>query len=137
MSKAILNISGTVGRDAEIKPTSNGYMARFAVATNSRQKDQGGNWNDVSSWFDCTVFAKSQEWLQNQFFKGAKVFVSGELVMRQWTDKNGNPRLTPSVTANHAEGLTKPTAPAQTAAPVQSGNDFDGDIPFMRVMGPW
>lgn len=141
MSKAVITLSGTVGRDADIKQTSSGFMAKFPVATNARQKDRDGNWGDIASWFDVMVFAKNEEYLRGQYFKGAKCFVSGELIISQWTDRDGNKRMTPQVTANHAEGLTRSadsqvsqqrqqSRPAQQKQSPSPEADFDDDIPF-------
>jgi single-strand DNA-binding protein len=151
MSKAILALSGTVGKDADIRQTNSGLVARFPVAANSRQKDRDGNWNDLASWFEVTVFGKNEQYLRDQFYKGAKVFVSGELAIEQWTDRDGNKRMTPRVTANHAEGLSR-QGDAQTTAPraqqrpepqarhapePQAGDPYDADIPFAPVANTW
>lgn len=145
MSKAVISLSGTVGKDADIRSTSNGFMANFSVATNARQKDREGNWNDIATWWEVTTFAKSEDWLRSNFYKGSKVFVSGEVTANQWTDRDGNKRTSLRVTASHAEGLVKPTenaapraAERPQARPQQEpyGDDL-GDIPFAPVRGPW
>lgn len=137
MSKAVITLSGTVGKDPDIRSTSNGFMANFSVATNARQKDRDGNWGDIATWWEVTAFAKSEDWLRSNFFKGAKVFVAGEVTNNQWTDRDGNKRSSLRVTANHAEGLTK-SGDAQNGQqrtqerPRQASAEpeFDSDIPF-------
>ena len=140
MSHAAVSLSGTVGKDAELKQTANGgWMARFNVATNSQVRNQSGGYDDVVSWFRVTYFARSDKWMA-QFVKGAKVFITGELMHRSYTTRDGNTAYSLEVTASHAESLSPrqdapQERPQQRRAtpdrpPVQDSADFDDDIPF-------
>lgn len=111
-------------------------MARFNVATNSQVRNQSGGYDDVASWFRVTYFARSDKWMA-QFVKGAKVFITGELVHRSYTTRDGNTAYSLEVTASHAESLSpRQDAPKQQRASPQARPapaaepDFDDDIPF-------
>jgi single stranded DNA-binding protein len=133
MSHATISISGTIGKDAEVKQIQNGgFMARFNVATNSNVKNQNGGYDDVTTWFRVTYFARSDKWMA-QFVKGAKVFVTGELMNRSYTNRDGQQASSLEVTAHHAENLSprQEQREAPRAAPQQQAHhEFDSDIPF-------
>lgn len=140
MSHAAVSLSGTIGKDAELKQTANGgWMARFNVATNSQVRNQSGGYDDVVSWFRVTYFARSDKWMA-QFVKGAKVFITGELIHRSYPTRDGNTAYSLEVTASHAESLSPrqdapQERPQQRRAtpdrpPVQDSADFDDGIPF-------
>ena len=141
MSHANVSLSGTIGKDAELKQLQNGgWMARFNVATNSQVKNQNGGYDDIASWFRVTYFARSDKWMA-QFVKGARVFVTGELVNRAYITRDGNQAYSLEVTATHAESLSprqdRQEQPRQSAQPQQQSRhahepEFDADdqIPF-------
>jgi len=145
MSHATVAISGTVGKDAELKQLQNGgWMARFNVASNSQVKNQSGNYEDVATWFRVTYFARSDRWMA-QFIKGARVFVTGELCQRTYTNRDGNQASNLEVTATHAESLSPRQDAPQQARPqpqqprqqAEAGNPYDDDIPFAPVKNTW
>lgn len=138
MSHATVAISGTIGRDVRVKATSNGsFLASFSVAANTNVKGQSGNYEDVATWFRVTYFSRSEKWLE-QFVTGAKVFVTGEIYQRAYTDRDGNKGTSLEVTASHAESLSpRQDAPQQQrpASPQQQARyapepDFNDDVPF-------
>ncbi len=140
MSHANISISGTIGKDAEIRELpKGGWMARFNVATNASVKNQNGGYDDVTTWFRVTYFARSDKWMA-QFVKGAKVYVTGELMTRSYTNRDGQQASSLEVTANHAESLSprqeQREAPRQEqreaprSAPQGGGFDDLEDLPF-------
>jgi single-strand DNA-binding protein len=136
MSHATIAISGTIGKDAEVRELpKGGFMARFNVATNGNVKNQNGGYDDVTTWFRVTYFARSDKWMA-QFLKGAKVFVTGELMNREYTNRDGQKVASLEITATHAESLSprqdrQDFTPAARPAPAQrSEPEFDTDIPF-------
>lgn len=145
MSHATVAISGTIGKDAELKQLQNGgWMARFNVASNSQVKNQSGNYEDVATWFRVTYFARSDRWMA-QFVKGARVFVTGELCQRTYTNRDGNQASSLEVTATHAESLSprqdqqpqaRPQQQSSYATETSGGGDF-ADIPFAPVANTW
>lgn len=143
MSHATVAISGIVGKDVRTKATSNGsFLASFSVASNTKIKGQAGNYDDVATWFRVTYFSRSEKWLE-QFVTGAKVFVTGEIYQRQYTDRDGNKGFSLEVNATHAESLSpRHDAPQartqqQPRQQAEAGNPFDDDIPFAPAQNTW
>lgn len=70
----------------EVKQAGEKTFAKFSVATNSWSKEGGKKttWYNVVCWNGRTA-----EFLADKVGKGTKVFVTGELQQRTYTDKNG------------------------------------------------
>lgn len=85
-----LNAVALVGR--LVKPVdmrfTNGGMAiaSFTIAVNNNKK-VNGQWGDVASFFDCTMFGKRAESLAQFLVKGQQVSISGSLEQQSWDDK--------------------------------------------------
>src|SRR5258708_25084139 len=53
---------GNVGKDPEVKFTPNGTaVAKFTMATNSRYKDQGGEWQERTEWHSIVAWQRLAE----------------------------------------------------------------------------
>lgn len=147
MSKATLNqviLIGNLGRDPEVRNTNSGMaVASLAVATVESRKNANGQYEDETEWNRVTVFGKTAEFISNYARKGSKVSIVGRLRTRRWQDKEGKDQYTTEILANDAQILDRRdsgAAPRQAPQPQQeqsSGGDFNDDIPFMRVDGPW
>lgn len=85
-----IEIIGNLGQDAETKfPSDNFSVTNFSVATTHSYKKQGASdWTNVTTWHNVTGFNLG-EFYQNNLKKGAKVYVSGRLQKREYTDKEG------------------------------------------------
>ena len=95
-------------------------------------------------WWNCQLFGKRAETLQQYLGKGQQVAVSGNVTEREWKDKDGQPRKSMDIRVNDVALQGRPQgeqreAPAPKAAPRQapkpgsqgSGfDDMDDDIPF-------
>ena len=70
----------------EVKQVGEKTFAKFSVATSSWSKEGGKKttWYNVVCWNGRTA-----EFLADKVGKGTKVFVTGELQQRTYTDKNG------------------------------------------------
>lgn len=70
----------------EVKQSGEKTFAKFSVATSSWSKEGGKKttWYNVVCWNGRTA-----EFLADKVGKGTKVFVTGELQQRTYTDKNG------------------------------------------------
>ncbi len=74
-----LNVVALVGRltrDSELR-YSNGGMAicRFSIAVNRRKRSGDNKWEDEANFFDCSMFGKSAEAL-NQYLEKVGRFPS-------------------------------------------------------------
>ena len=139
-----INILGNVGKEPELKVFGETTVCSFTVAVTRRFK------RDVTDWFDCVVFGKQAETINQYVKKGDKIAVSGEIQFEQYNDKEGNRRtatklivsnfdLIGKVQFGNQQGQTKqePTfdnlANQYNATPVDFSstiNITDEDLPF-------
>lgn len=135
----IITIAGNVARDAEVRYLANGdAVANFSVADNAGKDKPAIFWN-------CQLFGKRAEALQQYIRKGDKITVAGSVTERAWTDKDGTPRKTMEIRVSEIalqggkprddESPAPQRAPAQkpqarAAAPATGFDDMADDIPF-------
>ncbi|MFS6859028.1 single-stranded DNA-binding protein [Citrobacter freundii] len=131
-------VSGNVGKDAVLRVTPNGkHIASFSIPAKT-----GFGENEKTSWLNCKMFGAMAEKLSVAVVKGAKVTVSGEFVIEEWTRQDGSAAQTPTILVRDidlpprgAPGNDKPRQQQpQQQSPAQQRNeppmDFDDDIPF-------
>ena len=107
---------GNVGNDPELRySASRSPFLRFNVASNYRTREAGGEWQDRTEWVRCTVFGPRAESLGQYLRKGTRVYVSGRLEARPWTDREGQVRAGLEIMAEDVEFFN------------QRGPDFDTD----------
>lgn len=120
-----VTVSGNVGKDAVLRVTSNGkHIATFSLPAKSGYGD-----NEKTSWLTCKMFGVMAEKLSQGITKGAKVTVSGEFVLEEWTKQDGSQVQIPCVLVRDIDLPPK----VQQQAPQQQQNTpevFDDDIPF-------
>ena len=83
-------ISGNLTRDGELRSTASGMpVLSFSVAVSDRRKSsQTGEWEDVPSFIDCTMFGTRAQSLSQYLSKGTKVSIEGKLRWSQWQDRD-------------------------------------------------
>ncbi|EIZ8586757.1 single-stranded DNA-binding protein [Salmonella enterica subsp. enterica] len=131
-------VSGNVGKDAVLRVTPNGkHIASFSIPAKT-----GFCENEKTSWLNCKMFGAMAEKLSVAVVKGAKVTVSGEFVIEEWTRQDGSAAQTPTILVRDIDlpprgtpGNDKPRQQKpQQSSPAQQHNeppmDFDDDIPF-------
>lgn len=136
---------GTLGRDPEVRTTSNGsVVAGMSVATSETWKDkQSGERKEQTEWHRVSMFGRTAEIARDYLHKGSKIYLEGRLQTRKWQDKEGKDQYTTEIIANEFQMLDSKREdggqPANTQT--QSSNtqskgtapaeaDFDDDIPF-------
>ncbi|WP_210371516.1 single-stranded DNA-binding protein [Borreliella garinii] len=83
-----LVLSGRLTRDSELSYTESGMaVLRFSLANNRKMK-KNDEWIDYPQYFDCVIFSKRAESLNEYLKKGKQVVVSGSLKYESWQDKN-------------------------------------------------
>lgn len=143
VNKAIL--IGNVGADPEVRSLESGVkVCRIRVATTERvRKDDG--WGDHTEWHNVVLWRGLADVADKYVRKGSRIYVEGPLRSNEWTDKDGNRRVTVEIIASdmklldrRAEGDSAPrpavpAAPAAAPAPKPvvppTVNDED-DLPF-------
>lgn len=130
---------GNLVRDPEVRSTNSGTVVmNFGVAVNDREKNmQTGEWEDVPSFYDCTMFGNRAEALSRYLDKGSKVAVRGHLKQRRWEAKDGSKRSKVEIIVEDLEFMSRrseePTyeEPYRASAPQAPAMDFfDSDCPF-------
>jgi single-strand DNA-binding protein len=88
-----VELDGFIGMEPEVKTLSNGSkLVRFSLATNEDYKNKAGEWVKNTTWHNVVMWNKVAEKAEETLKKGTRVSVTGRLVNRQYTDKEGNKR---------------------------------------------
>jgi len=83
-----VQLIGNLGGDPEVKYTPQGTpVAKLKLATNTRWKDKGKQWQDRTEWHEVVLWQRLAEIAGEYLKKGSKVFVEGELRTRSREDK--------------------------------------------------
>lgn len=108
MSINVVNISGNLTRDSELRRTTGGTaILGFGVAVNDRRKNQQtGEWEDYPNFVDCTMFGTRAEKLAGMLTKGAKVCILGKLRYTSW-EKDGQKRSKIEVIVDDIELMSR------------------------------
>ncbi|HBM9260238.1 single-stranded DNA-binding protein [Citrobacter freundii] len=137
-------VSGNVGKDAVLRVTPNGkHIASFSIPAKT-----GFGENEKTSWLNCKMFGAMAEKLSVAVVKGAKVTVSGEFVIEEWTRQDGSTAQTPTILVRDIDlpprnGQNQNAAQPQrqqqssTPQPSEPPMNFDDDIPFAPVTLPF
>lgn len=129
----VWNFTGNVGKaDMRYLPSGESLLA-FSVAVSSGYGDK-----KTTTWANCTLFGKRAEALQQYVQKGQQVGVSGEVSLREWTDKEGGRRLNLEVRVNDLTLLgSRPSETSASSVSQPQSNeqnsgfdDFDESVPF-------
>ena len=133
MSINRVEISGNLVRDAEMRSSRSGMaVLKFSVAVNNRRKNsQTDEWEEVTSYVDCTMFGRRAEALESRLLRGTKVFVAGRLKQDTWEADDGSKRSKLEVIVEDIE-LGEWKSGGVSAGPKQKpgAGVYDEDIPF-------
>jgi single-strand DNA-binding protein len=154
-----VTLIGNLGKDPEIRTTSNGSkVASFSVATSRAWNDQSGTKQEKTEWHRCVAwnsnFSKLADVVEKYVKKGDKVYIEGSIEYGQYQDKDGQTRYTTDIRVRElimlgggrgGEMEGGESRPARSAAPAKAkagggGDDFedfpgalndeDDDLPF-------
>ena len=134
-----ITITGNIGKEAVRRSLHDGTaVLSFSVADN-QGKDK------PAIWWNCSLFGKRADALQQYLTKGQQVTVIGTVSEREYTDKDGHQRKSMDVRVNDIalqgsrnEGAAQQHAYApqhqqRRPAPAHAGSgfdDLDSDIPL-------
>lgn len=126
-------IMGRLGKDPELRRTQSGVaVATFNVAVDRDFKDKATG-QRATDWITCVAWRSTAEFVEKYFAKGSQVLVAGRLQMRDWTDKDGNKRISAEVQAENVYFAGAKTEGGQRELPefeVMDDDDPDPDLPF-------
>lgn len=136
MSINVVNISGYLTRDSELRSTTGGTaVLGFGVAVNDKRRNrQTGEWEDYPNFVDCTMFGTRAEKLARMMTRGTKVYILGKLRYMSW-EKDGQKRSKIEVIVDDIEFMrrreTQQEQPQQDCQPgYQQQPAVYDDLPF-------
>jgi single-strand DNA-binding protein len=95
-----------LGRDQETRYTPQGTaVSNFSLATTERRKDKSGEQQDITTWFRVSLWGKQAENIGQYLLKGRQVYVEGRLRTEEYTDRDGNKRMSLEVSATDVQLL--------------------------------
>ena len=127
-----ITIAGNVGKDAVVRVTQNGkHIATFSLPAKS-----GFGENEKTSWLQCKMFGAMAEKLSQGIVKGAKVTVTGEFVLEEWSKDDGTKVSTPTILVRDIDlppkqqGNQPQQRSQQSRGQYTAPEQYDADIPF-------
>lgn len=100
-----ITIMGRLVRDPELRRTPAGVaVASFTVAVDRDFAGKDGGKKETD-FIDCVAWRNTAEFVAKSFAKGSMIVVSGRLQMRNWTDRDGNKRVSAEIVASDNGGI--------------------------------
>ena len=128
------NFIGRLGADPEVRHTASGKaVANLNLAVGWKGKNGEG-----VEWVRVVLFDRTAEVAGEYLNKGSRVFVSGRMQTKKWTDRDGNDRYTTEVIANQLQMLDgrrddqggQREQQPDTRRDTPPHDDLEGQIPF-------
>ena len=103
-----VSLAGRLVQDPEFRIAENG-AARLngRIAVNRSYRDQEGEWQEISSFFNIVIWQKLAEYCADRIHKGTPVIVSGRLRSHSWKDAENNPHTIVEVQVRSLQVLEK------------------------------
>ena len=122
-----INIIGNVTREPETRNVGSGTVTQFSVAVNEGSGDR-----KKTTFFDCDAWDQKSAFVSQYVGKGALVFVSGRVVIDEYTGTDGQKRKSFKIRAydvqllHSRDGAAQPQSGGyqQQGAPQQYGQQY-------------
>ena len=99
-------LTGNLTRDPELRSLQSGTsVCSLRIASNSRRRDQSGEWVDKPNYFSVTVWGAQGENCARFLSKGRPVCIDGRLDWREWTAQDGTKRESVEIVAESVQFL--------------------------------
>ncbi|WP_028265915.1 single-stranded DNA-binding protein [Arthrobacter sp. MA-N2] len=136
---AQINFTGNLGGEPKMdfKPSGNACL-QFRVADTKGKKDDQGNWDkaaEQTQWFRCTLWGPDAEYYFERLRKGARVSVFGDLMAREYVDRDGVHQTSLDVTVRGLSVVNKKGS-AATSQPAATNSQGWGNEPAPQ-QDPW
>ena len=123
---ANITIHGNIGRAPELRTAGSSQVLSFSVADKGFIPTKGGG-QAPAQWYNVEVWGQQGERLYNTLAKGSEVVISGQLVQRPYTNKEGDGAVSLDVKASSVSFAGKKSE--------GSGDHFGGrqsteEVPF-------
>lgn len=126
-------ISGHVTRDSELRATQSGTdVLNFSLAVNESRKNQHtGEWEDIPSYIDCTLWGGRANGLSRVLKKGVLVCLTGKLHQSSW-ERDGVKRTKIEVYVDEVEVMRRREEQQeyQPAPSYKSPDAYGDEIPW-------
>ncbi len=123
-----VKLIGRVGADADIKSFESGSKkARVNLATNSRQKNVKGEYEEITHWHTLIFWNKQAELIEKFVKKGDKLAIEGELTYNEYVTKEGVKKQYTEIRVREMEFLSPKKSNSEVL--VSANDDSDG-LPF-------
>jgi len=137
---------GRLGQNPETKTIESGKkVTHFTLATDDSFKNAEGQRISEATWHNITAWNKLADLSKRFLTKGRQVYIEGRIHYREFTDRDGNKRSKPEITASQIvllgsrgqtmESGAQPMEPignvaAESDQPFGDAGITDSDIPF-------
>src|SRR5215510_15855038 len=144
---------GNLGKDPEVRRMTSGEpVVNLSIATSESWRDKAsGERKEKTEWHRVVIFGNLADIAEKYLKKGSKVYVSGSLQTRKWTDQSGQEKYTTEVVlqgyggeltmldgrgegGGMADAGAEPSGeyggPSGGGGRGPSSSDLDDDIPF-------
>lgn len=130
-----ISIIGYLTADPEKRSTPNGInVTTFTVGVTRSRKNENGD--RESDFFRVTAWRATADYCANYLAKGSRVYVRGELTVRQYNGRDGHLRTQLEINAEAVENLTERKAEVKRTSNQPNLDDFadisSDDLPFGR-----
>lgn len=120
-----VQLGGRLTAKPELKKTASGLaVCSFTIAVNRKAN------REETDFINCVAWNKTAEFITKYFDKGAAIFVSGSLQVRQWEDSKGNKRYSTEVIVDNAYFVEGKQSAQATAVAVTEIEVDEDDMPF-------
>lgn len=124
-------VVGHLGKDPEIRFLEGGTtVANFSIASSFKRGQ-----NQITTWYNVSVFGKTAEAVHKFLAKGSKVLVEGRHQLREYTGKDGSKQFSNEIVASDisfldsaGEKTSAAGGAVKTDEPINLGDDED--FPF-------
>ena len=101
----IITLTGNLGKENELKELQSGTtVLNNTIGVRSNSKVNG---EYVTSWFNISIFGKGAEIFSQYTQKGSKVFLSGEVRVRNYQKGDGSTGVSVDLNVNNFEFLDR------------------------------
>lgn len=105
---------GNLGQDPELRHTTKGSaVVSLSLATTRGFKLANGDQKEETCWHRANVWGRRAEICAKHLKRGSRVYVSGILQEKSWTDKSGNSRKSMEVFVEEIKFLGWPARPEE------------------------
>ena len=118
MSLNRVTLIGNLGSDPDIKPTTEGVICTFSIATN---EFLGSETNKPhTEWHNIVTFGKLAQNCSKFLKKGSKVFLEGRLRTSSYNDKDGHQQTRTKINAANVQFLDRRQGESETTLTLEA-----------------